>query len=90
MMDPAEAAQALTDHEAWLHDRMPHDLGDGIHRWGWWNIDDHGISLRWLMWGHVCTTGRLVAEDPLHIEASILCRACGDHGWIRDGVWVPT
>jgi hypothetical protein len=26
--------------------------------------------------------------DPLHIEPSVLCRACGDHGFIRDGRWV--
>jgi hypothetical protein len=26
--------------------------------------------------------------DPLHIEPSLLC-GCGNHGWIRDGKWVP-
>jgi hypothetical protein len=26
--------------------------------------------------------------DPLHVEPSILCE-CGDHGFIRDGRWVP-
>lgn len=29
----------------------------------------------------------LVSREPLHIEASILCRACGDHGFIREGRW---
>ena len=31
---------------------------------------------------------RLVSRDPLHVEPSILCAACGDHGFIRDGKWV--
>lgn len=38
----------------------------------------------------------LEALDPLHVEASILCKAtaadgqpCDGHGWIRDGRWVP-
>ncbi len=30
----------------------------------------------------------LISEDPLTLSPSILCRACGSHGWIRDGVWV--
>ncbi len=27
--------------------------------------------------------------DPLTISPSLLCRACGHHGHIRDGKWVP-
>jgi hypothetical protein len=27
--------------------------------------------------------------DPLTLAPSLLCRACGDHGSIRDGKWVP-
>lgn len=26
--------------------------------------------------------------EPLHIEPSVLC-ACGDHGFIRGGEWIP-
>lgn len=25
--------------------------------------------------------------DPLTLTPSILCRRCGHHGWIRNGVW---
>lgn len=25
--------------------------------------------------------------DPLHVEPSILCRNCGNHGFIRNGKW---
>lgn len=31
----------------------------------------------------------LVSRDPLTISPSLLCRACGHHGFIRDGKWVP-
>ena len=27
--------------------------------------------------------------DPLTISPSLLCRLCGDHGFIRGGRWVP-
>jgi hypothetical protein len=27
--------------------------------------------------------------DPLTISPSVLCTACGDHGFIRDGAWIP-
>lgn len=31
----------------------------------------------------------LVSMQPFHIEPSVHCLACGDHGFIRDGKWVP-
>lgn len=31
---------------------------------------------------------RVVSWEPLHIEPSVLCRGCGDHGFIRAGKWV--
>lgn len=30
----------------------------------------------------------LVSMDPLHLEPSLLCTVCNDHGFIRDGKWV--
>lgn len=27
--------------------------------------------------------------EPLTVAPSLLCRRCGDHGFIRDGRWVP-
>lgn len=30
----------------------------------------------------------LHSVDPLHVEPSILCTVCGDHGFIREGRWV--
>lgn len=34
-------------------------------------------------------TWTLVSIDPLHIEPSLLCMICDDHGFIRDGKWIP-
>lgn len=32
---------------------------------------------------------RVVSREPLTLEPSLLCTACGNHGWIRGGRWVP-
>lgn len=31
----------------------------------------------------------LISAQPLTIAPSVLCIACGHHGFIRDGKWVP-
>jgi hypothetical protein len=33
-------------------------------------------------------TWKVESDEPFTISPSILCRACGDHGFIRDGKWV--
>lgn len=35
------------------------------------------------------TTWDVISLEPLTLFPSILCRACGEHGFIRDGKWVP-
>jgi hypothetical protein len=87
---------SVEEHEQWLRDRTPNEL-DGDHRWGWVNSP----TGRNIWWVHRCTRGlvlgtidvtkpvhTLVSEDPLHVEPSILCPECGDHGFIRDGKWI--
>lgn len=32
---------------------------------------------------------QVIAWEPLTISPSLLCRLCGDHGFIREGRWVP-
>ena len=27
--------------------------------------------------------------DPLTVSPSLLCRRCGDHGWVTNGAWIP-
>lgn len=29
------------------------------------------------------------AADPLSLNPSLLCTQCGEHGWVREGRWVP-
>lgn len=33
--------------------------------------------------------GEVGSFEGLTLTPSILCRNCGNHGWIRDGRWVP-
>ena len=32
---------------------------------------------------------KVISFEPLTITPSLLCKACGDHGFITDGKWVP-
>lgn len=32
---------------------------------------------------------QVLSWEPLTVSPSILCMACGDHGWIKEGRWVP-
>jgi hypothetical protein len=38
--------------------------------------------------GFAADKWQVVSREPLHLEPSLLCRICGDHGFIRDGKWV--
>lgn len=85
----------------WLGLTIEHPLGPGpcheLHRA---TYDDKRRHCR-----HCCTGGvmfdipgaehfpgakwQVVSWDPLTISPSVLCMVCGDHGFIRDGLWVP-
>lgn len=54
-----------------------HACRDGVVRDGFIPLDD-GVR-GW----------RLDSREPLTISPSLLCRACGHHGWIKAGRWVP-
>lgn len=48
------------------------------------------VCVGWAQWiGPGDRNWRLISLDPLHIEPSLLCRTCGNHGYIHDGKWVP-
>lgn len=34
-------------------------------------------------------TWKVEQANPLTISPSVLCRSCGNHGFIRNGRWVP-
>jgi hypothetical protein len=54
-------------------------------RWcgGWvpFNVPSESLTGRGPMWD-------VHSYDPLHIEPSLQCGMCSNHGWIRDGKWV--
>lgn len=37
---------------------------------------------------HKIDTWKVESEEPFTISPSVLCRACGDHGFVRNGKWV--
>lgn len=39
--------------------------------------------------GHHGQFWQVQSWEPLAITPSVLCRTCGDHGWITGGRWVP-
>lgn len=40
-------------------------------------------------WGGSRPEWQVISLDPLTLSPSILCRRCGDHGFIREGRWIP-
>lgn len=38
---------------------------------------------------HSGGTWRVVQAEPLTVTPSIHCLACGTHGWITNGEWIP-
>jgi hypothetical protein len=38
---------------------------------------------------HPSNTWHVESRDPLTLSPSLLCQACGRHGYVRGGVWVP-
>ena len=80
----------------------PIDLGDG-HAIGWTPSGDlhwlhhctdpnfYGETGRWVVGTVDVTSGTgwtLRKRLPVDVGGSVLCRGCGDHGFINDGKWV--
>lgn len=53
---------------------------------GWIAFEDTSWSRQYTT--HPIATWKVESNEPFTISPSILCRACGDHGFIRDGKWV--
>lgn len=47
------------------------------------------IAISGTFWAGDHPRWRAVSVEPLTLEPSVLCRTCGNHGWVRDGRWVP-
>ena len=52
---------------------------------GWICFEDTSWSRQF---GPSLATWKVESQEPFTISPSILCRACGDHGFIRAGRWV--
>lgn len=62
-------------------------------------LDDHpraddpskqcGGAVRLEGYGDGGAEWKVEKAEPLTLSPSLLCRACGDHGWVREGKWVP-
>lgn len=79
-------------YEKWLRDRCPNKIGEDRY-YGWTANGDifylHRCNGK-LQLGTINVTKpihTLVEREPLHVEPSILCSACNDHGFIRGGAW---
>lgn len=46
-----------------------------------------GCSVFWA--GRAAPIWRATSIEPLTLEPSVQCLQCGDHGFIREGRWVP-
>ena len=82
------------DHDSWF--AVGHDL------WMTWQPDGNLLAVHLIPeTGVQCracprvvdvTSGnfhRIVTRDPLTLEASLICEACGWHGFVQEGRWVP-
>jgi hypothetical protein len=53
----------------------------------YWHLTPAGVVCEgFIMFNNMAN---LVSQDPITISPSLLCLSCGDHGFIRDGKWVP-
>lgn len=65
---------------------IAHKRPDGADCVGW-------IAFAGRAWANSFSPGAIAtwaveSDDPLTLSPSILCRGCGDHGYVRNGKWV--
>lgn len=61
-----------------------HMLPDGSECAGWIAFEGRA----WANGFSNIATWKVEQDEPLTLSPSVLCRACGDHGFVRDGKWV--
>lgn len=58
----------------------------------WHDCQANGRTIRTYHWAPVESQWPvhwdLVSEHPLTIAPSLLCRSCGDHGFVQNGEWI--
>ncbi len=94
--DSQEHVIWLDDDNAftWTHTKVEDEPTGGLH---WHRIrkdipDGLSATPGWCVGGIFFGGGgwTLERKEPLTISPSLLCRACGSHGFIRDGKWVQS
>lgn len=71
------------------HPPSPQDAANGsVYCGGYlaWNTPPDGTHMK--LSGHTLVSGGPGDEASLTISPSVLCRRCGNHGWIQNGRWV--
>lgn len=63
-----------------------HKGKDGLECMGWAPFEGRSWARSF---ENNITTWTVESDDPLTLSPSILCRVCGDHGFVRNGKWVP-
>jgi len=67
-----------------IHERHP-DKRDPTHLCGGFVFFDGPNEVR----RNGTPVWKVESMNPLTLSPSILCRTCGNHGFIREGKWVP-
>lgn len=65
---------------------IAHKKPDGSDCDGWIAFADRAWAKKFAP-GAIATWA-VEQDDPLTLSPSVLCRACGDHGFVRNGRWV--
>ncbi|MGI5247755.1 hypothetical protein [Dactylosporangium sp. CA-139066] len=68
-------------HDVYLRREPERHGAEAFGFWHWCTLGD-----RWAY--AVAGKHDLIADEPLHLEPSILWPCCGKHGFVRGGVWV--
>lgn len=64
-----------------------HRTPEGSVCWGWITFSGRAWD-RSFGGAVIIPTWTVERDEPLTLSPSILCRTCGDHGFVRDGKWV--
>jgi len=60
------------------------DTGNGCQSMVWFDLPGYDE-----VFGPGRPVWQVLSWEPLTLSPSLLCQLCGDHGFVRDGRWVP-
>lgn len=83
--DNHELVWSIYEGDKYAGASVPHLKPDGTKCAGWIAIE--GGAWAKSFDGKI-QTWKIVQHEPITLEPSLLCRACGDHGYVREGKWV--